>query len=158
MRENVIVASLSPLLLILLGFVALAPGRAYGQIAPAVAPFRVVDDAITAPLTSQPGDPARGQTLALDRSKGNCIACHQMPVSADFQGDLGPPLAGVAERYPPGELRLRLVDSKSINPESNMPSYHRFEGLLGVRRAFQGRPILAAQEVEDVLAYLLTLR
>ena len=114
--------------------------------------------AIPRPLTDRPGDPERGRRLVMDRSKGNCITCHEMPVQADFQGDFGPPLAGVAGRYEPGELRLRLVDSKRMNPESNMPSFHRVEGLNAVRRDFAGKPILEAQEVEDVLAYLLTLR
>jgi sulfur-oxidizing protein SoxX len=118
----------------------------------------VVDGAIPQPLTNQPGDPARGARLALDRSKGNCVTCHEMPVSADFQGNFGPPLAGVAGRYTPGELRLRLVDPKQINPDSNMPSYYRIAGLTAVRQNFVGKPILEAQEVEDVLAYLLTLR
>ncbi|HYF06759.1 MAG TPA: sulfur oxidation c-type cytochrome SoxX [Acetobacteraceae bacterium] len=121
-------------------------------------PFEVRDQAIPAPLTSEPGNAERGRAIALDRSRGNCVTCHEMPVQADFQGNLGPPLEGVGARYEPGELRLRLVDSKRINPESNMPSYYRVDGLLGVRRPFQGRPILTAQEVEDVLAYLLTLR
>lgn len=123
-----------------------------------VARYEVVNDAIPAPLTREAGDVTRGRTIALDRTRGNCVTCHEMPVPAAFQGDLGPPLAGVATRYEPGELRLRIVDSKRINPESNMPSYHRVEGLNGVRRQFVGRPILTAQEVEDVLAYLLTLR
>lgn len=131
---------------------------AQAQPAPVVASFRVVDDAIPDALTARPGDATRGRAVALDRSRGNCVTCHQMPVDAAFQGDFGPPLAGVAERYQPGELRLRLVDSKRINPDSNMPSYHRVEGLVGVGRAYRDRPILTAQEVEDVLAYLLTLR
>jgi sulfur-oxidizing protein SoxX len=123
-----------------------------------VASFRVVEDAIPEPLTAEPGNATRGRVIALDRARGNCVTCHAMPVDAAFQGDLGPPLAGVAERYQAGELRLRLVDSKRINPDSNMPSYHRIEGLVGVGARFRGRPILTAQEVEDVLAYLLTLR
>lgn len=130
---------------------------ARAEPAPAVATFRVIDGAIPEPLTAQPGDAARGRAIALDRARGNCVTCHEMPVGAPFQGNLGPPLAGVAERYRPGELRLRLVDGKRLNPESNMPSYHRVEGLVGVGRRHRGRPILTAQEVEDVLAYLLTL-
>ncbi|MBR0682657.1 sulfur oxidation c-type cytochrome SoxX [Roseomonas eburnea] len=130
---------------------------AWAQTAPAV-PFTVVDDAIPQPLTLTPGDATRGRALALDRSKGNCVTCHELPLRADFQGDLGPPLAGVADRYSIGELRLRVVDSKRINPESNMPSYHRIDGLTAVRSDWAGRPILTAQEVEDVLAYLMTLR
>lgn len=128
------------------------------QSASPLVPYRVVDDAIPEPLTETKGDPARGRALALDRSKGNCITCHAMPVDAPFQGDLGPPLEGVASRWSEGELRLRIVDSKRINPESNMPSYYRVEGLNAVRRDWRGRPMLTAQEVEDVLAYLLTLR
>lgn len=124
----------------------------------ALVPFEVVDFAIPRPLTSTPGDADRGRRLALDRSKGNCVTCHELPLNADFMGNLGPPLAGVAERYQPGELRLRIVDSKRINPESNMPSYYRLAGLHGVRRDWAGKPMLTAQEVEDVLAFLQTLR
>lgn len=121
-------------------------------------PFRILDDAIPDPLTNQPGDVARGREVALDRSRGNCITCHQMPVQADFQGDLGPSLDGVGGRYSVGELRLRVVDMKRINPESNMPSFYRLEGLNRVRRDWVGRTMLTAQEVEDLLAYLMTLR
>ncbi|MCS6931478.1 MAG: sulfur oxidation c-type cytochrome SoxX [Acetobacteraceae bacterium] len=132
-------------------------GAALAQTGPLV-PYRVVDDAIPESLTGTPGDPDRGRALALDRSKGNCVTCHNMPVNADFQGDLGPPLDGVASRWTEGELRLRIVDSKRINPDSNMPSFYRVEGLTAVRRDWAGRPMLTAQEVEDILAYLLTLR
>jgi sulfur-oxidizing protein SoxX len=137
-------------------FVALA-APVSAQAIPLVT-FTVVDDAIPQPLTATPGDAVRGRALALDRSKGNCVTCHELPVSADFQGNLGPPLTGLAERYAIGELRLRVVDSKRVNPESNMPSYYRVEGFTGVRRDWTGRPMLTAQEVEDVLAYLMTLR
>ena len=144
-------------------WIALATGIAMvapvlGALGSDLVPFTVSDHAIPAPLAREPADAARGRVIALDRSRGNCIACHEMPVQADFQGNLGPPLAGVATRYEPGELRLRIVDSKRINPDSNMPSYYRIEGLNNVRRQFAGRPILTALEVEDVLAYLLTLR
>ena len=138
--------------------VALMSGRvAVGQ-GEALVPFEVVENAIPQPLTSRPGDAARGRALALNRAKGNCVTCHELPVTADFQGNLGPPLTGVAERYPAGELRLRIVDGKRINPDSNMPSYYRLHDLNAVRREWVGRPMLTAQEVEDVLAYLLTLR
>ena len=143
---------------VLLTLLVMATGRdATGQAAPLV-PFQVVDDAIPQPLTATPGDAARGRAIALDRSTGNCITCHELPVRADFQGNLGPPLVGVAERYSIGELRLRVVDGKRINPDSNMPSYYRVHDLVAVRRQSVGRPILTAQEVEDVLAYLQTLR
>ena len=118
----------------------------------------IVDMSIAAALTDQPGDASRGLGIALDRARGNCVTCHELPLAVDFPGNIGPPLAGAADRYSAGELRLRLVDSKQINPDSNMPSYYRVAGLNGVRQAFAGRPILTAQEIEDVLAYLLTLR
>ncbi len=138
---------------------SLAEGAAQTTGAPvALVPFQVVEQAIPRPLTDAPGDAARGQRLVLDRAKGNCVTCHELPLNADFQGNLGPPLAGVADRYEPGELRLRIVDSKRINPESNMPSYYRLDGLNAVRRDWAGKPILTSQEVEDVLAYLLTRR
>ena len=144
------------------GLCAAVPAAAGAQTAApqaaALVPFEVVDLSIPRPLTTTPGDADRGRRLVLDRSKGNCVTCHELPLEADFQGNLGPPLAGVAERYEPGELRLRVVDSKRINAESNMPSYYRLQGLHGVRRDWAGKPILQAQEVEDILAFLLTLR
>ena len=118
----------------------------------------IVELAIAQALTEQPGDPVRGLRITLDRAKGNCVPCHEIPLAVDFPGNLGPPLSGVGERYSAGELRLRLVDSKLINPESNMPPYYRVAGLTAVRSAFAGRPILTAQEIEDVIAYLQTLR
>jgi sulfur-oxidizing protein SoxX len=148
----------------LLPAVALALGAAIqaatqaGAQPTALVAYEVVEGAIPRPLTATPGDAARGARLALDRSLGNCVTCHEVPLRADFQGNLGPDLAGVGGRYEPGELRLRLVDSKRVNPESNMPSYYRLEGLNNVRRDWAGKPILEPQQVEDILAWLLTLR
>lgn len=118
----------------------------------------IVNMAIPQASTDQPGDAARGLRVALDRAKGNCVTCPVLPVVVDFPGNLGPPLAGVGDRISIGELRLRLIDSKQPNPDSKMPPHYRVAGLTGVRRSFAGKPILTAQEVEDVLAYLLTLR
>jgi sulfur-oxidizing protein SoxX len=72
-------------------------------------------------------------------------------------GNLGPPLVGVASRLSEPQIRLRLVNPKRINPETIMPAYHRAEGLTRVAEKYRGRPILSAQEIEDVVAYLLTL-
>jgi sulfur-oxidizing protein SoxX len=116
-------------------------------------------DGVMTPLTDQPGDPARGQAIVLDPARGNCLICHPMPIAAaEFQGDVGPDLAGVGSRYDAGELRLRVADPKRLNPASVMPAYHRADGLHRVLKAYRGRPILTAQEVEDVVAYLLTLK
>ncbi len=110
-------------------------------------------------LTGEPGDPDRGRAIVLSRQRGLCLLCHAGPFPEErFQGDLGPSLAGAGARLSEGQLRLRLVDGRRLNPETIMPSYYRTEGLVRVGPAWQGRPILAAGEIEDVVAFLLTLR
>lgn len=122
-------------------------------------PFTVVDgSAIPAPLAEAPGDARRGAAIAIDRAKGNCLACHGLPVPEPLQGNIGPDLVGVASRLTEGELRLRVVDPKIVNAETAMPAYYRVDGLFRVRQDMVGRPILAAQEIEDVVAYLRTLK
>lgn len=113
------------------------------------------------PLTGTPGDPARGAALVVDSEKGNCVICHAIPVDGlpeGVSGDLGPPLDGVGSLYSAAELRQRVVDPKAIDPETIMPAYHVTDGLTRVAAAYAGRPILTAQEVEDVVAFLGTLR
>lgn len=120
-------------------------------------PYTVVDGGIPQPLTATPGDAARGRRLVFDRQKGNCLVCHAAP-GANSPGDLGPDLAGVAGRHDAAALRLRLVDPRRLDPEARMPAFYRTEGLTRVATAFQGKPLLQAQEIEDVLAFLLTLK
>jgi sulfur-oxidizing protein SoxX len=120
-------------------------------------PFRIVDGAIADRLTP-PEHPARGRALALDRSKDNRVTCHAMPVDADVEGDLGPPLDRVGGRWTAGEIRLRIVDGEQVNPVGHLPSDGRREGLNAVRRDRAGRTLLAAQEVENILACPLTPR
>lgn len=108
------------------------------------------------PLTPVPGDPARGLRVAQGR-EAQCVLCHALPGSTVRQGNIGPDLQGVAKRLTPDVLRLRLVDSRQIHPASLMPAYHSTEGLVQVGKAWAGQPVLAAQDIEDVLAYLLTL-
>jgi L-cysteine S-thiosulfotransferase len=130
-----------------------------GQPSEAVARFRVVGDAIPEPLSSKPGDPVRGRRIVLDRELGNCLICHQVPEAGEpFQGDLGPDLAGVGRRLSAGQIRLRLVDQSRLNPATVMPPYHRIDGLNRVAAKYRGRPVLSAEEVEDVVAYLATLK
>jgi L-cysteine S-thiosulfotransferase len=118
-----------------------------------------VSEGTMAPLTDQPGDPARGKEIVLDPARGNCLICHPMPIAeAEFQGDVGPDLAGVGSRYDAGELRLRVVDARRLNSTSVMPAYHRTDGLHRVLNEYRGKPILTSQEVEDVVAYLMTLK
>lgn len=114
--------------------------------------------AIPRSLTGASGDAARGQAIAVDRARGNCLACHALPVPEPLQGNVGPDLGGVASRLSAGELRLRVVDPKIVNAETAMPAYYRVDGLFRVRQDMAGRPILAAQEIEDVVAYLRTLK
>jgi sulfur-oxidizing protein SoxX len=121
--------------------------------------YRIVNAAIPEPLTALPGDPERGRRIVLDRERGDCIICHAMPLpQRQFHGTLGPPLDGVGSRYTAGELRLRLVDPKAINPHTVMPAYYKVEGLYRVLDRYQGQALLTAQEIEDIVAYLLTLK
>lgn len=120
---------------------------------------RVVNGTIPEPLTNQPGDAERGRRIVLDREGGDCIVCHPMPLpQRQFHGTIGPPLDGVGSRYTAGELRLRLVDPKALNPQTIMPAYYKVEGLYRVLDRYRGKSILTAQQVEDVVAYLLTLK
>jgi sulfur-oxidizing protein SoxX len=122
-------------------------------------PTTVVGDAIPESLTGAPGDAARGRAIVVDRTRGLCLLCHAGPFSEErFQGNLAPDLTGVGGRLSPGQLRLRLVDGRALNPETIMPSYYSLAGLARVGRAWQGRPILSAAEIEDVVAFLATLR
>ncbi|MDP4024960.1 sulfur oxidation c-type cytochrome SoxX [Methylobacterium sp. NEAU 140] len=132
-----------------------ATARAEGGLRP----YAVVGDAIPASLTGAPGDPARGRAIVADRTRGLCLLCHAGPFPEErFQGDLAPNLAGVGARRSPGALRLRLVDGRVLNPDTIMPSYYSLEGLARVGRAWRDRPILDAAEIEDVVAFLGTLR
>ena len=138
--------------------VGLALSSAVG--AAEMAKYEVVDDSsIPKSLTGKTGDPANGRKLAINRKKGNCLACHVMPIpEQQFHGNLGPSLVGVGERYDEGELRLRVVDAKVVNPDTTMPAFYRSSGLHRVLKKFQGKTILAAQDVEDIVAYLTTLK
>jgi L-cysteine S-thiosulfotransferase len=126
--------------------------------ADALAPYRIVGDGIPDSLTGAPGDAGRGRALVLDRGS-TCILCHSGPFpETRFQGDLAPDLAGSGNRWSISQLRLRLVDASRLNPETIMPSYYRIDGLDRVGRNFAGKPILTATQIEDIVAYLATLR
>jgi L-cysteine S-thiosulfotransferase len=119
----------------------------------------VEGDAIPAPLTGAPGDAARGRAIVANRQHGLCLLCHAGPFPDEpFQGTLAPDLAGAGSRWSEGQLRLRLVDGWRLNPDTVMPSYYRVDGLARVGPAWGGRPVLTAEEIEDVVAFLATLR
>ena len=120
-------------------------------------PYKVAGDGIAQPLTSAPGDATRGRTLVLDRST-TCILCHSGPFGTQFQGDLAPSLAGAGNRWSPAQLRLRLVDASHFNPDTIMPSYYRVDGLARVGRNWTGKSILTAEQIEDIVTYLATLK
>lgn len=133
----------------------LAATPAAGQ----VAPFTAAGDAIAAPLDDRSGDAARGAAVVRNREGANCLICHAIPDPQErFMGDVGPPLGGVGRRLSPGQIRLRLVDPTLLNPGAVMPAYHRVAGLVNVDPRWRGRPVLTAQEIEDVVAYLATLQ
>jgi L-cysteine S-thiosulfotransferase len=128
-------------------------------LALALLPYTVVGDAIPAPLTGVAGDPARGRAIVTSRQRGLCLLCHSGPFPEErFQGDLAPSLAGVGSRLSEGQLRLRLVDSRKLDPGTIMPSYYQTDGLNRVGSAWRDKPVLSAEEIEDVVAFLATLR
>ena len=122
-------------------------------------PFTVVGDAIPASLTGERGDPARGKAIVLNRSVGLCLLCHSGPFPEErFQGNMAPDLKGAGSRWSEGALRLRLVDARRLNPDTIMPPYYVVDGMNRVSRSFRGKPILTAEQIEDVVAFLATLK
>lgn len=122
-----------------------------------LAPGQVVADTIPAALTAVPGDANAGRNLLVKRENANCILCHGIP-EVRFSGNLAPPLTGVGARLSAAQLRLRVADNAKVNPNTIMPSYYRSEGFVDVAAQYRGKTVLTAQEVEDVVAYLGTLK
>jgi sulfur-oxidizing protein SoxX len=121
--------------------------------------YAVSGDAIPGSLTGMPGDATRGRAIVVNRQKGLCLLCHTGPFAEErFQGDLAPSLAGAGSRWSEGQLRLRIVDSRRVSPNTIMPSYYRIDGLTRVGAAWRDKPVLSAAEIEDVVAFLQTLR
>ena len=117
------------------------------------------NEAIPESLTGAKGDPARGRAIVANRQVGLCLLCHSGPFPEErFQGNLAPSLAGAGTRWSEGQLRLRIVDSGRFNPTTIMPAYYRTEGLVRVAPAWRGKSILSAEQIEDVVAFLVTLK
>jgi sulfur-oxidizing protein SoxX len=121
--------------------------------------YRVVEDAIPESLTGAKGDAERGRGIVLNRQVGLCLLCHSGPYPEErFQGTLAPDLRGAGSRWSEGQLRLRIVDAGRLYRDTIMPPYYRVDALVRVAAAFAGKPILTAEQIEDVVAYLVTLR
>ena len=121
--------------------------------------FEVAGDAVPAPLAGLLGDATRGRSLVVNRREGLCLLCHSGPFPEErFQGNLAPSLAATGSRWSAGQLRLRLIDPQRLNPQTVMPAYFRSEGLHQVGSRWQGQTIFSAQQVEDVVSFLQTLR
>jgi len=134
---------------------ALAPVQAF-----AASPR--TNSVLVKPLTAQPGDAARGRDIALDKNLGGCVLCHALPgadgMVAEPHGTLGPSLVGVGSRWNAAQLRQRIVDPTRINRHAAMPAYFRSADLQRVAPAYRGKTILTAQQIEDVISYLVNLR
>ncbi len=124
-----------------------------------IRPYTVVSDGIPVSLTGAKGDAARGRAIVANRQLGLCILCHTGPFPEQrLQGDLAPDLRGAGKRWSEAQLRLRIVDARRLNPDTIMPPYYRADGLSRVAAAWRGKPILTAEQIEDVVAFLVTLQ
>jgi sulfur-oxidizing protein SoxX len=122
-------------------------------------PYTIVGDSIPTSLTGAKGDPGRGRKIVVTRQLGLCLLCHSGPFSEErFQGDLAPDLKGTGARWSEGQLRLRIVDAAKLNPDTIMPPYYVVDSLRRVAPQLQGKPLLTAEQIEDVVAFLATLR
>ncbi|SHE89167.1 monoheme cytochrome SoxX (sulfur oxidation) [Litoreibacter ascidiaceicola] len=135
------------------------------EIAPTAVSFE--DGAVSQSLTGVAGDPANGSEIVGDKGQGNCVACHQVSDLADvpFQGEIGPALDGAGDRWSEAELRGIVANAKIMFEDSMMPSFYKTEGFIRPGNAYTGKaaddtfgPLLSAQQIEDVVAYLSTLK
>lgn len=128
-------------------------------VAAGPADYEIVDGAIPKALTAEPGSASRGREVAINRKLGNCLACHQVSALSDqpYHGEVAPPLDGVATRWSEPELRMIVVNANKVFENTMMPGFHTTEGLNRVLDKFEGKTILSAQDVEDVIAFLMTL-
>ena len=116
-------------------------------------------DGLSTPLSGAKGDPQRGRAIVANRQLGLCLLCHSGPFPEErFQGNLAPDLRGAGARLTEAEIRLRLVDPARANPQTIMPAYYKIDGLTRVAPSYRGKPVLSGEQIEDVVAYLVTLK
>tara|TARA_B100001123_G_C15208231_1_gene986148 strand:- start:486 stop:965 length:480 start_codon:yes stop_codon:yes gene_type:complete len=122
------------------------------------AQYKIEKNGIYEPLTDTAGNSVLGRAIVSGR-KANCLACHTAPIPEEkFHGNFGPDLSGIGSRRTKAEIRLQLVIPRYFNPDSIMPSYFRIKGLRRVDPVYKGKTILSAQDIEDVVSYLATLK
>ena len=143
------------LLALLLLFGAALPAAAQD----ALRPYQIDGDSINVSLTGAAGDPQKGGAIVANRQVGLCLLCHSGPFPQErFQGTLAPDMSGAGSRWNEGQLRLRIVDASRLNPDTIMPSYYKVSGLERVAAGLKDKPLLAAEQIEDVVAFLKTLQ
>jgi sulfur-oxidizing protein SoxX len=152
-------------LAVVLSCALMSTGAPSAAPVPPLAPYAIVTHdgipTIPAPLTGKAGDPKAGAGVVIEQRLGNCLACHEIGAlrKEPFHGEIGPPLDGVARRWDAGTLRMIVVDAKKVFGDATvMPAFYRIDGFNRVRPEFAGKPILTAQQVEDVVAYLATMK
>jgi sulfur-oxidizing protein SoxX len=115
-------------------------------------------DSIIESLSVEPGDPVRGRAIVASRQTGLCLLCHSGPFPEErFQGNLAPELKASVARLNASQLRARIVNAAHFNPQTIMPSYYQTSHLNRVAPKFSGQTLLSGQEIEDVIAFLVTL-
>lgn len=151
--------------ILMLSMVVAATGATAAEVTPANVSFE--NGAIEASLTGQPGDPERGRAVVGDKSAGNCVACHAISEMTDvaWHGEIGPMLDGAGDRWREAELRGMIVNAKNTFPGTMMPAFYKVDGFIRPGDAYTGdaapkdlAPLLTAQQIEDVVAYLSTLK
>jgi sulfur-oxidizing protein SoxX len=127
------------------------------RISAAMAPVLVSGDRIPQPLGRLNGNAERGHALMVERAAANCLNCHAVP-GLPVAGNVGPSLAGIGARLSAAQLRLRIADIQRVKADAVMPSYYRTDGLDRAASEYRSKPVLDAQQVEDLIAYLETLK
>lgn len=156
MKAKNIKHGLCTIAMTLISFVIVSPASSE----PNFYPWKIENYAINEPLGNKKGNAIRGRKIVINSDKGNCLACHSTPIPEEsFHGTVGPPLHGVASRLTEGQIRLRVADETKIIPNTIMPGFYKNPKENNrVDDEYWGKPVLNAQEAEDVIAYLMTLK